>query len=153
MFELVNVENKVWISIEVLGYQFPESPEDNWCFLNVKVTQGNEQFEKTDPAVETTELVEMYEWFKCLSKRVLPKCSHLTFIEPCISLEFLSCSKSTVRIAIILDHELKPGFDIEQFGSKNSNWDIVFELSGSHFKNILQGIETQILKYPNREKC
>jgi len=153
MFELTNVENNVTISLEVIGYQFPEQLEDNWCFLKVKVTQGDKQFERTDPALETTDLVGIFEWFKCLSKRNLPKWSHLTFTEPCISFRFLRCSESTVRIAINLEHELKPVFEIEQFGSKNSAWDIVFELNDSHFESILEGIEILILKYPNREKC
>jgi len=153
MFELTNIENNVTISLEVIGYQFPEQLEDNWCFLSVKVAQGNELFEKTDPALEATELVEMYEWFTCLYKRVLPKWAHLTFTEPCISLKFLSYRANTVRIAIILDHELKPAFKIDQLGSKNGNWDIVCELSESHFKSILQCIDTQIQRYPNREKC
>ncbi|MDH3348015.1 MAG: hypothetical protein OEM02_07940 [Desulfobulbaceae bacterium] len=42
MIELKNVENNVRLRCEVVGYQFPGSPEDNWCLLKVEIKQGDQ---------------------------------------------------------------------------------------------------------------
>jgi len=148
MLELKNIENHVRLRCEVVGYQFPNSPEDDWCLLKVEIKQGNQLFEKVDQALEATELVEIYEWFKCLSENRLPQYAHLTFTEPCISFEFLSCKNEQVRISVELSHELKPDFELEQFQSKHSDWVIVFELNGKDFEKTIGGIEASINQYP-----
>ena len=152
MFELNNIENKVSINCSVAGYQFPDNPKDDWCLLKVLVQHNGAVFEKIDPALETQELVRMYQWFECLSKNMLPRFACLSFTEPCIGFEFLAYNKGIVRISIGLGHELKPPFELEQLRSKSSEWNIVFELDESDFNRILTGIDTAIKKYPTRSK-
>ncbi len=152
MFALKNIENHVRLKCEVVGYQFPDSPKDDWCLLKVEIKQGNQIFEKIDPALEATELVELCEWFQCLSENRLPKYAQLTFTEPCISFEFLSCKNEQVRISVALSHELKPDFELEQFQSTHSDWVIVFELNSKDFEKTIYGIGAATNQYPSREK-
>ena len=116
MLKLRNVEDKVELELAVEGYQFPDSPQDDWCMVKAVVRQGDELYEAVDPALETTEIVGILEWFKCLSEHRLPRFGHLTFTEPCIEFEFLACEDELVRISINLSNELQPGFDLKQFG-------------------------------------
>lgn len=152
MIELTNIEHNVILKCDIVGYEFPDSPGDNWCLLRVEVRQGNKSFERIDPALETTELLDLCEWFRCLSESRLPRYSRLTFTEPCISFEFLACKDDQVRISVELSHELKPDFELEQFQSKHSEWTIVFELNSKDFEKTLTGIKEAINQYPMREK-
>lgn len=152
MIELENIENHVKLKCEVVGYQFPNNHKDNWCLLKVDIKQGDKSFEKIDPALETTELVELREWFKSLSKKRLPRFAKLTFTEPGISFEFLACINEQVRISIKLSHEIKPNFMLEQFRSEHSDWIIVFELNDKDFDKTICGIEAAIKHFPTREE-
>ena len=150
MIELSNVENKVHLKCQVIGYQFPESERDDWCLLEVNATQGEYNFKRVDPALDTTELVRLHQWFKCLSKRMLPRFANLSFTEPCISFQFLGSTDEEVRISIQLGHELKPNFEIEQLGISNDNWKIVFTLNDQDFVSVLDGISQTLIAYPIR---
>ncbi|MET1255630.1 hypothetical protein [Aliikangiella maris] len=150
MIKLKNIEGKVSLSIEVVGYQFPESEKDDWCLLKVQVEQDNDSIELIDPAIETTELAQLLLWVSSLSEGRLPRYAHLTFIEPCISFNFLSFKDDIVRISITLSHELKPNFPLIQFGNESSEWCIVFELNENQFTNIRNGIKSTLERYPIR---
>ena len=152
MFKLSNVENKVGLELSVEGYQFPESPKDDWCFVKVIVRQGKDTFETVDPALEATELHGILEWFRCLSERKLPRYARLCFTEPCLEFEFLACTNSSVRISIHLSHELKPNFDLKQFGLPPSEWSVVFELRENEFNKVISGIEKALLRCPARDQ-
>jgi hypothetical protein len=150
MIELGNVENHVSFRCEVVGYEFPDSLEDNWCLLKVTVKQDARCFEAIDPALETYDLIAIQNWFKSLSEGKLPRYAHLAFTEPCISFEFLACKDSRVRLGINLHNELTPDFKLKQFNARHSNWAIVFELDNDDFKKTLDGIRTAIDTYPVR---
>jgi hypothetical protein len=150
MFKLINVENKVELELSIEGYQFPESPEDDWCFVKVIVKQAEDVFETIDPALETTELLRILEWFKCLAERKLPRFARRSFTEPCLKFEFLACTDNSVRISIHLSHEMKPNFDLKQFGLPPAEWKVVFELEPDDFKRIISGVEAAITQYPVR---
>ncbi|WP_428243529.1 WapI family immunity protein [Gynuella sp.] len=150
MFRLKNVEGKIDFSLEVIGYQFPERKEDDWCLLKVKIDQGEDRCELVDPALETTELVQLLRWFSSLAEGQLPRYSCLTFIEPCLKFNFLAFNDGAVRIAINLSHELKPPFKMEQFIAKSEDWNIVIELHANDFANIDGGIKMALEKYPVR---
>jgi hypothetical protein len=152
MFELKNIEKKVSLDCSVEGYQFPDSPKDDWCLLKVILQHNGSTFEKVDPALETEELVRMYQWFECLSKNMLPRFACLSFTEPCIDFEFLAYNEGIVRMSIGLSNELKPSFELEQLRSKSNEWSIVFELDDSNFSRILKGIDAAIKKYPTRSE-
>jgi len=150
MFKLINVENKVELGCSVVGYQFPDNPSDDWCMLEISVMQNGQEFHKTDPALEAQELVCLREWFECLSSKILPRYSRLSFTEPCIGFEFLAHHDGLVRIAIHLAHELKPPFLLEQFRASSDEWRIVFELDVEDFRAILSGINSAISTFPVR---
>ena len=152
MIELTNIENKVSFICEIIGYEFPDIPDNDGCLLRVRIKEGDNFFEVVDPALEATELIYIFEWFQSLSKNRLPRYAHLTFTEPCISFNYLSIKDDIIKISVELSHELKPDFKLDQFGFYDFEWDIVFELSSVDFKQILKSINTTILKYPRRGK-
>ena len=152
MLNLTNIDNKVQLGLSITGYEFPEQPGDNWLMIMVTVAQAEKVFESADPALQTTDLVDLHDWFECLSSNRLPRYSRLTFIEPCLEFEFLAREESTVRIAIKLNHELKPAFNLEQFGRASENWSIVFNIGKSEFSGILKSLSLAIQQYPIRSK-
>ena len=152
MIKLKNIERNIELQLVVMGYQFPNDSEDNWCLINTIVTQGNEKFEVTDPALETTEIIKILDWFKRLSLHRLPRFNKLTFTEPCLEFEFLACHDNKVRLAINLSHEIKPNFKINQFKRKTNDWNIIFELSDDDFKSIIVDMEAILMQYPNRDR-
>lgn len=152
MIELSDVENNVRLRCEIVGYQFPDSPQDDWCLMKVEVEQGDDAFESIDPALEACELVGIYEWFKCLAENRLPRYAHLTFTEPCIGFEFLAYKDDRVRFSVELGHELKPNFDLNQFRPEKRDWVIVFELNRTDINGLLDGIGDAIKQYPIRDK-
>ena len=151
MFDLMNLENSVQLKCDVIGYQFPDSARDNWCLIKAVVKQGEEIFEVVDPALEATEIVTLYKWFKCLSSRELPRFACQSFTEPNLEFEFLACKEETVRIAIHLELEMKPEFKLKQFKSISKKWDVVFELTPDDFKSVLTGMEFAMEQFPIRE--
>ena len=40
MIELINIENRVSFTCEIIGYEFPDTPTDDWCFVRVKIKEG-----------------------------------------------------------------------------------------------------------------
>ncbi|WP_444901475.1 hypothetical protein ACJJIG_18585 [Microbulbifer sp. SSSA007] len=152
MFKLSNVENRVDLELSIEGYQFPDSPTDDWCFVRILVKQDDDTYEVIDPALEATELHCILKWFRCLSERKLPRYAQLTFTEPCLEFKFLACTDSSVRVSICLSHELKPSFDLKQFGLSASDWSVVFELGDSEFNRIISDIEKTLLRYPIRDQ-
>lgn len=151
MIDLKNINGDVEIRLDIVGYQFPDDPKDNWLFLALTVNQNGRILQLIDPAIETTDLVTIYEWFTDLSQRRLPKFSRLDFIEPCICFEFLGCKKDTVRIAIEFSHELRPNFMITQLGNQDYEWEIIFELTDIDFRNSIFKIIETMEKYPIRD--
>lgn len=152
MIKLKNIENNIELQLAVIGYQFPDNSEDDWCLVNTVVIQGNDKFEVTDPALETTEITSTLEWFKCLSVNKLPRFSKLSFTEPCLEFEFLACNNGKVRISVNLSHEMKPSFEINQFNRQSNDWNIIFELCADDFKSIIGNMEAALMQYPTRDK-
>ena len=152
MIRLKNIENNIELQLAVIGYQFPDNSEDDWCLVNAVVIQGNDKFEVTDPALETTEVTSILEWFKCLSLHKLPRFNKLSFTEPCLQFEFLACNNGNVRISVNLSHEMKPSFEISQFNRQSNDWNIIFELCTDDFKSIIGNIEAVLMQYPTRDK-
>lgn len=152
MLELENVDKSVKFKCQVIGYQFPtvENDDSNWCLLEVNVTHSEKTFHKVDPAIATQDLASLYDWFSCLSTNTLPRFALLQFIEPCISFEFLAKHNDTVRFSVNLSHELKPNFNICQFGRESDDWRIVFEINESDFEKVLADLKGTIDKFPAR---
>jgi len=150
MIKLQNIGKNISLDLSVEGYQFPNDKNDDWCLIQLIVKQGNDIFRKVDPALEAVEIASLLEWFKCLSMRRLPTYNCLTFTEPCLEFEFLSCKNETVRISINLKYELKPDFSIFQFGRANSKWCIIFEITMQDFDEIIIALESTLESYPIR---
>jgi hypothetical protein len=89
-------------------------------------------------------------WFKCLAERKLPRYAQLSFTEPCLEFEFLTCRDHSVRISINLSHEMKPNFDLNQIGFPPSDWRLVFDLGANEFSKVISDLEAVLLKYPVR---
>lgn len=155
MLKLKNVEGRIELELSVAGYDPPQSSTTNWCNLKVLVTQDEDVFEETFPAIETTDITKLSTWFQRLAERQLPRFARLSFTEPCIQLAFLAYKEPTVRISVRLSHELKPSFKIKQFRSPfdNPEWEIVFELNDEDFRTIICNLEQIETIYPVRLRC
>ena len=150
MFNLINTDGNVELICDVVGYQFPDDMDDNWCLLKVSVIHLDNTCELIDPALETTELIQLLEWFSCLAGNGFPKCLYLSFIEPCISFEFLAIERNFVRIAIHLKGELKPSFKLKQLESESNTWSLIFDLGEGELEQVVAGINAATQHYPVR---
>jgi hypothetical protein len=154
MLKLENVDNQVELELAVIDYESPDSLTSNWCLIKAIVIQGNEMFEVVFPALETTDLIRISEWFQRLAEYKLPRFAHLSFTEPCIEFQFLACTEHRVRISINLCHEMKPTFKLNQFNLPfdDPDWNIIFELNADNFQTIIGNIKKVIEQYPARNK-
>ena len=150
MMKLKNVEGKIDLYLDVVGYQFPDNDRDDWCLLEVVIDQEGKCCRLVDSAIDATELVELLCWFSNLSEGRLPSCAHLMFTEPCISFEFLAFKNGLVRIAVRLSHELRPDFEMQQFGEASNDWCVVIDLDGASLKKISNDIKSSVERFPIR---
>lgn len=150
MLTAKSVGGGVDFQCSVIGYEFPDSAGDDWCLLKVSVAQGADAFERIDPAIEAPDLVKMRDWFDCLSTGRLPRRAHLSFVEPCISFDFLARSDAGIRFGIHLGAELTPPFPLQQFGESIDEWHVVFELPPAAIAEIVVQIDAAIARFPAR---
>ena len=154
MLKLKNVDDQIELELSIIGYDPPQSATTNWINLRIVVKQGDDTFDREFPALETTDFVQLLDWFQQLANRQLPRYARLSFTEPGIEFEFLACKEPTVRIAIILEHELAPRFRIKQFNLpfESPEWGIVFELGDNDFCAIIDNLEQIEADYPVRPR-
>lgn len=152
MLALRDIENNVLVTLNICGYQFPEDSNDDWCLIKAHIIQGEDEFERIDPALEAAELLELRDWFKNLSQRTLPRYSRLSFTEPCLSFEYLSFDDEIVRFSIEFSNELQPLFKLKQFHSSTQEWNVVFGLKPDELATIAATIEEVCRLYPAREE-
>ncbi len=81
MINLYNAKSHTLFKCYIVEY---ENAKEDWCLLKILHEVDNKLFEAFDPAIQTTDLPILFDWFKCLSEKRLPRYSYLTFIEPCI---------------------------------------------------------------------
>ncbi len=159
MLTLKNKEFGTELILKVVDYQFPNYPNDDWCMISAKVTQGKNLFEVTDPALETTDLQQLLKWFQCLSARKLPQYATLCFTEPCLTFEFIRSEKDWVRISIKLDYEMKPNFLLEQlfnFDDEDTiddyDFEMIFDLTQDDFSAVIASLQETIKEFPIRDR-
>ncbi len=124
--------------------------DDDWCKIDVRVTTEENVFSVIDPALDARELISLMNWFQCLSEGKLPRFACNSFIEPNLEFEFLAAKNNSVRITIKLRLEMQPDFKLVQFGSKQPDWKLIFEVNSDQFSKILQGMNEAIKDYPIR---
>ncbi|MDB3936026.1 hypothetical protein N9383_04830 [Granulosicoccus sp.] len=116
----------------------------------MKITTEENVFSVIAPALDARELVNLKQWFKCLSERKLPRFACNPFTELNLEFEFLASNDTSVRIAIGLRLEIKPDFELVQLGRKSKDWRLVSESNSEQFSNILLGFDKAIDNYPIR---
>ena len=150
MLDLLNVDDQVRLECDVVGYQFPDQPNDDWCLIRVDVRQGDESFEKIDAALTASEVVSIRDWFRCLAGERLPRWAHLQFTEPCLGFQFLAMEDAGVRIAVHLNDRLRPPFRLKQLRLETEEWQVVFLLDGEDLARVIERVESQIQTHPVR---
>jgi hypothetical protein len=118
MLDALDVDSRIHLICRVVGYQFPDDQDDNWCLVRVEVDRDGKTFEKVDPALETPDLIVIQDWFRALANDQLPRYAHLTFTEPCLSFEFIAKTDAGIRLAVQLSHELRSGFPLKQLSAR-----------------------------------
>jgi hypothetical protein len=152
VLDAMNVDGSVQLRCEIVGYQFPDIPDDDWCFVRVTVRQAQESFEKTDPALEATDLPRIRDWFQALAADRLPRFARLTFIEPCLGFEFLARDAAGVRFSVRLGAELRPGFELRQLGCATSEWAVVFHLDAERLAAVAAAVDLAVRAFPVRDR-
>ena len=64
MIELENIDSSVKFKCQVIRYQFPDAKNNddaNWCLLEVNIAHGSKVFHKIDAAIETQDLISLYD--------------------------------------------------------------------------------------------
>lgn len=151
MLELVNIDGAVHFACSVVGYQFPDRLEDNWCLLKIEVRHRGATFEKLDAALSANELPQIRDWFQSLSEDRLPRRAQLGFTEPCLRFSFLGRDDAGVRFAIELDHDLKPPFPLHQLNFEyGEDWTIIFHLRFEALAAIAGAMAGVIEQFPQR---
>ena len=150
IFQATNVDGGVQLCCNVVGYQFPEIAHDDWCQVCVDVRQGEDSFHKIDPALDATDLRSIRDWFSALARNNLPRFALLSFVEPCLSFEFLGCNDAGVRFAIHLGAELKPNFQLKQLSYESKKWGIVFHLEPWRLAAVVTMLEEASGIFPPR---
>jgi hypothetical protein len=150
MFDATNVDAHVHLRCEIAGYQFPATLDDDWCLVRVSVRQGQDHFERVDPALEANDLIRIRDWFRALAADRLPRYAHLGFIEPCLGFEFLARDDAGVRFAVLLSHELRPHFQLRQLGAVSDDWIVVFHLDPARLAAVAAAIDAAIARFPVR---
>ncbi|GLR12104.1 hypothetical protein GCM10007907_08940 [Chitinimonas prasina] len=148
--DLWNVEGNVHLTLRVAGYQFPDSPDEDWLLIDLTVHHDDQCFGRIDPAIEVNELLDLRNWFHDLQHRRLPKYATVDFTEPCFTFHFLRSDPAHVRIGVELDAELKPPFPLHQFGFEAQTWQIIFNLSNEQLCTIVAVLDQSLSQYPAR---
>lgn len=165
MFIFHNPHNNLFFQCSIVSYQFPDLSNDNWCLFEVKIEQDNNRFVKIDPAIETTDIVRLADWFQSLADYKLPKSAALYFTEPCITFHYYSYSNSGIRIGIELCHELKPDFRLRESSippcyqdhirqeehNANRGWNMVFTLSPEELNTMADKFRKLSKRFPVRK--
>ena len=152
MFNATNVDDSVHLQCEIVGYQFPDTPGDDWCLVRVLARHTQKSFEKVDPALEATDLLRIRDWFRSLAADRLPRFAHLTFIEPCLSFQFLATDSAGVRFAVHLGAELRPSFKLCQLSCVTDEWGVVFHLDAERLAAVVAAVEGAIERFPTRDR-
>ena len=151
MLKLHDIEDKVTISLDIESYQFKQNISDNWLNVALKIIQEKHSFKALEPALETFELVDLYNWFEQLSVDELPEYSTLYFSEPCLEFSFLGKKDQKVRIAIQFNLEFKPNFKYCSFLEEVDEWNVVFDITQEIFLIILKNIKELLVRFPIRK--
>jgi hypothetical protein len=151
MIDLINVDRTARLQLNVVGYQFPDAPTDDWYLVEAKVSHRDRTFHRTDAALEARDLFWLHDWLSDLQNLRLPRFATLSFTEPCLEFDFLARTDSEVRFAITLGHELEPPFRLRQLGHMTSRWKLVFQLSRSKLGNLCDSIKEKAATLPIRD--
>jgi len=146
---IIGIDNQR-VEIKITSYQFPKTSkyeEDrNWLnvFLKVESNQGN--WETIDPALTTSDLIEIKNWFEQILKNGKPKENNLDFIEPNLSFEFLDNLEQQNLIRVIFDLEFRPVNYKEVI-----DYYVDFEATQKNIEKLITEIDSQIVNYPIRK--
>jgi len=148
MIKLKSVKGHSELELSVLGYESPDNPHCNWYMVRALVSKKNETFETVFPALETTDLPHLVQWFENLFHLKLPSARRKYFTEPCIEFEYLSWQEGAVWISVTLHQEMKPLFSSND--CKGDNWSLISKLSSKDFSSIIKNMKLIMEKYPIR---
>ncbi|QTD50067.1 WapI family immunity protein [Sulfidibacter corallicola] len=149
------MRSQITISCEFDGYQFPFSADNdwqtnNWVYLKLIVMKGNERFSNTFAAMDTHEIIRMYQWFRCISEGRIPKWTKLGFIEPNISLHLQGCQDNVLWTKLHLSHEFTP--DFPSGNPDPDDWFVHITLDLRDISEILSYLSSTMKRYPLRGK-
>ena len=152
-FDYTNIDGSTRLRLRIEGYEFPEircGHDANWCLLHINVTHGSNTFDRTDPALQTTDLIQVIIWVDSLMKYEQLEYTQLCFLEPGISFEHIGWDNGNALIEIELDFELKPNFPLHQLDCVRDDRSIVFALSKAELERIIDSLDLTLIQFPSK---
>ena len=143
--KIIGIQNEK-VEIKISDYQFPidtKYVEDrNWLNVYLSVDSNQGKWNTIDPAITTSELVEIKDWLKKIIKRQNIDENPLEFIEPNLSFEYYPKPKI---IRIKFDLEFRP----KQF-DENTEYYVDFHSETKNLEILINQLDSEILKFPIR---
>lgn len=150
MIKLSSPKGPTELELAISGYEESDNPHNNWYMVRVFVSQRGQSFETVFPAIETTELPGLFEWFQTLSQLRLPSMIRHFFTESCLEFEYIRWRDGVVMIGVSLRHEMKPPFSLKAKKGRDDDWWCSFELSPRDFLTINNYLKSIMKSYPVR---
>lgn len=151
--------NKQHVEIESLGYQFPDADELakrakeqnphmddktiaqmgiydlNWLNIRIKVVTPDLKWEKTDPALDTSDLEKLADWFKTRRSK------KIWFTEPCLEIERLTKKGNLYQFDFTFAYN---------FSSPKGPITVRIEATKDQVDRFVVGLRNELKKFPFR---
>ena len=144
------------IGFSIQKYQFPEIRSDydaNWLQVRITCECKEHSFTATDPALLTTDLVEIGDWFEAIARNEIPTHIELDFIEPNIRFVLFRSTRGKVGFGIDLAYEHKPTFGMKAVHGdefESDDFRIWFECSHNKMRDYANAFRVLSKVYPPR---
>jgi hypothetical protein len=140
------------LSLEIRGYQFPDTAADGWDaeWLHVsglvEVPRGRWKF--SDPCLATFELAQLGEWLRDVPVGGPER--ELEFMEPCLRFEHVERSEGDVLV-VRLAQEASPPWATEAQRYRDGI-DLEFPFSALDFEKLAAEVRAMCRRFPQRSR-
>jgi hypothetical protein len=134
--------------IQILGYQFPNMPEDewdsNWLQIQLTVVLGQRAWTVTDPLLTTFEVERLADWLEEAKAGTM-----LEFAEPYLTFAFMEGAGGT-SLRVVLNAWLVDSWKAEHGVGEVVRLD--FPLNELDLRQARQSLREQLERFPRRIK-
>jgi len=111
MLELRNEIKDITLNLTSSGFTHEE---EEWIELQLKVSQGGNNFSRSGSYLEAADIWHIADWLRALFNHEAPYEANLHFLKPNISFHHIASSIEAVIIGVGLHNEFEVDFKIQQ---------------------------------------